>query len=1228
MKSQLYSDIDYFYENATVHIQGLGFCGFSKIKSYDNIRNRESVQTYDPYRFGVMTGDENIASKTVNMYDTIIQPDKRTQILLTSQTVQDRIRGITQTVSYTHDSYGHPAVETFNFGDNIVQTTSNIYYHNTGTPYILGALTDQTVTVTRSGASNSRRMYVSSHSHGIPLTSITYANGNQTSESLYTYNAMGCLTSDTVKRFASTDKLVTEMQYDTYGRMIRETNPLGLNTTFEYHPLTGVLERTRDHKLQATVYTYDNLWRRMAADYPGGVFEHNFLEWSTGAGLYRLTTMASNEPHTYSYFDAFGRNVRNSVMRFDNAVLNTDTEYDSYGRAYRESLPFTGSAATFWNTVTSFDGFDRPGTVACASGKNTTHVYNGKDVTTVGNGISTTYCYDAQGNLTSVTDPAGTVTCHLRPDGQPSSIEAPGNITTTFAYDSYGRQEGINDPSAGNRTFEYDAAGNLYLVTDADNRVKTMYYDRYGRITSKALPEFTTVYKYNGDGLPDTVISTNGTSHTFQYNTYGKLYVDRENAPDGKWLERTYAYQGNKVIEINYNTSAGPIGNESYLYSNGQLSEIRLGSTEIWKLTGENAMGLPVTVLTGSVTGTYSYDAYGMPDGRSASTALSGTFQHLAYGFDPLKGNLNSRKDNTRNIQENFTYDGLNRLKTFAGFNMEYDAKGNITEKSDAGNTFYYNTPNKPYAISGVDAGTNTAIPFRNQTVTHTSFDRPAGITENGYEALFTYSGSGSRKKMELKLNGASVLQRYYLGGSRYEYDATPAGNMERLFIGGDAYTAPAVYISLGSGWQLYYICRDHLGSITHLISERGGINSEHSYDAWGRLRDPVTQTAYTPGTEPNLLLGRGYTGHEHLPWFGLINMNARLYDPAIGQFLSPDRYIADPANSLDFNRFMYARNNPLIYTDPNGEFLGLAAAGLMFFGDLLSNLVTGTSRPVKTAWRNASNMYNGMSNVLQFPIYTDKNNRITGGLDPFALGVSIKGTHRVNDNITVGGSVGYGLFQGPFGNFGGAYNFNDHLSVGFGFGGGRNYWGWNASATYDGIGAGYGRTHYGSAIGPDGISNAQTVGSASILWRGGSFTLQNDVKYLGGDREDRWRTNAWELTIGNISVGNYIYTNQGSRDGGGPNESLLSPIWGKNRNDGFSAWSNGRVYSSPLWIGIRTGNTMQRVGYSFRGAQDLFQNGIHTTFGKQHYYLNYQYFRTGLYLFTGYYNPFSLWGY
>ena len=49
-----------------------------------------------------------------------------------------------------------------------------------------------------------------------------------------------------------------------------------------------------------------------------------------------------------------------------------------------------------------------------------------------------------------------------------------------------------------------------------------------------------------------------------------------------------------------------------------------------------------------------------------------------------------------------------------------------------------------------------------------------------------------------------------------------------------------------------------------------------------------------------------GFGGHEYLPWFGLYNANARLYDPLLGRFLSPDTYIQNPSCSQNYNRYAY----------------------------------------------------------------------------------------------------------------------------------------------------------------------------------------------------------------------------------------------------------------------------------------------------------------------------------
>ncbi len=52
----------------------------------------------------------------------------------------------------------------------------------------------------------------------------------------------------------------------------------------------------------------------------------------------------------------------------------------------------------------------------------------------------------------------------------------------------------------------------------------------------------------------------------------------------------------------------------------------------------------------------------------------------------------------------------------------------------------------------------------------------------------------------------------------------------------------------------------------------------------------------------------------------GLLYYSARYYDPALGTFLSPDTVVPDAGAIIDYNRFLYARGNPLKYADPDGH--------------------------------------------------------------------------------------------------------------------------------------------------------------------------------------------------------------------------------------------------------------------------------------------------------------------
>ena len=99
-------------------------------------------------------------------------------------------------------------------------------------------------------------------------------------------------------------------------------------------------------------------------------------------------------------------------------------------------------------------------------------------------------------------------------------------------------------------------------------------------------------------------------------------------------------------------------------------------------------------------------------------------------------------------------------------------------------------------------------------------------------------------------------------------------------------------------------------------FADEGEALQEFSYDAWGNSRDPYT---WRGTNTTHCMFDRGFTGHEMLYDFGLINMNGRMYDPVMSSFLSVDRYVQNPSNSQSFNRYSYCLNNPLKYTDPSG---------------------------------------------------------------------------------------------------------------------------------------------------------------------------------------------------------------------------------------------------------------------------------------------------------------------
>jgi RHS repeat-associated protein len=194
-------------------------------------------------------------------------------------------------------------------------------------------------------------------------------------------------------------------------------------------------------------------------------------------------------------------------------------------------------------------------------------------------------------------------------------------------------------------------------------------------------------------------------------------------------------------------------------------------------------------------------------------------------------------------------------------------------------------------------------------------------ITEGDNTLAYTYGYDRQRIFMEEHANGVDRTKRY-VGNCEFQTTTTGGSTTTKALT---YLTSPtgifAVVETDGDGKHtLHYILKDHLGSWTTITDADGNVEQELSYDAWGNQRDPNTwqRNWYNPALEEPMF-DRGYTGHEHMTAFGLINMNGRCYDPVMSSFLSVDAYVQSPDNSQNFNRYAYCLNNPLKYTDPSG---------------------------------------------------------------------------------------------------------------------------------------------------------------------------------------------------------------------------------------------------------------------------------------------------------------------
>ncbi|MEZ6074089.1 MAG: RHS repeat-associated core domain-containing protein, partial [Pirellulales bacterium] len=433
-----------------------------------------------------------------------------------------------------------------------------------------------------------------------------------------------------------------------------------------------------------------------------------------------------------------------------------------------------------------------------------------------------------------------------------------------------------------------------------------------------------------------------GTDITAYWETYGFDSLGRPSVTYVNTLGETHA------INFTYNSSTGlmdsimyPASTSGYRhqvvyeYQYGQLKKVRdIGNTvTYWLANSVDVHGNVIDESLGNgLRTTRRFDAVtGLPTFIRTGPGGGTATQNLNYGFD-LVGNLTWRSDANQGLTESLTYDNLYRLtqSTVTGaptLTIAYNAYGNIMSRSDVGSYTYH--PSKIHAVTAAGGfsyvyDANGNITTRNgSTVTWFANNKPKSIAGNGQTSTFEYGPSGQYwKQTATYSNGPETT--LYIGGLLEKVTNSTLTSW-RHYIKANGRTV-AIYSRASTGaTNTIYPLTDHLGSTDAITDSAGTVLVRESFTAWGARRGSNWQG--TPTTPEMTAIAnatrRGFTDHTMLDNLALVHMNGRVYDPAIGRFLSADPYIQFPLNTQSYNRYSYVLNNPLSFTDPSGYFLG-----------------------------------------------------------------------------------------------------------------------------------------------------------------------------------------------------------------------------------------------------------------------------------------------------------------
>jgi RHS repeat-associated protein len=358
-------------------------------------------------------------------------------------------------------------------------------------------------------------------------------------------------------------------------------------------------------------------------------------------------------------------------------------------------------------------------------------------------GLRWEFGYDSVGNLTSVTDPAGTATTDVPDDYTTTysynttgtlatATDANGHTTTYAGYGPTGYPGSITDPLDNTTEFTYDSRGNVTQVTDAADNTSSYGWDVFGRLGESQVPKdadagvyiVTPAPVYDGNDNVVEATAPNGAVTTYDYDAADRLVStalpkDTAGAPD-RVASYEYDLVGNLIAETEPNGTLTPANPDDFV--------TRYGYDPIYQLTSvTNAAGDKLS---------YSYDSVGnvveavdprknaSADPDDVTTTSSYDLNHRVTSVTDAAGHTSSTS---------YDLDGLvveTTDKQGATTLVDYDPRGLLAEvrvpHEDTGGGIEYRTTRYEYDQAGnrtkviTPRGvqtTNTADDFVHQSV-------------------------------------------------------------------------------------------------------------------------------------------------------------------------------------------------------------------------------------------------------------------------------------------------------------------------------------------------------------------------------------------------------------------------------------------------------------------------------------------------------------------------------